>query len=327
MQGSAKRNTLRILAGALAGSMVAPARAGRPPRLGYLTLSPLGENPTPERIAFLSGLRELGYVEGKSIEIVYRSGEMNQDLLKIEAQDLVDSGVDVIAAAGTVPALAAKNATRTIPIVMIFSSEPVIAGLIAGLAHPGGNVTGVSTIQTEIDPKRLALLKSVRPGIKRVAILWTRFHPSHAAELQQIENTARELGLSSDSYDVTSDLLGTLKRIDAHLPDAIFVLWDVRTLGYRQFIVDFALKRKLPTSMPLEPYVRSGGLMSYGPDVLAIFRRSASYVHRILQGARPADLPVERPEKFDLVLNQATAHAIGITFPTALVLMAEKVID
>jgi len=315
--------------GALLAALAVPAIAqstGRP-KIGYLTLSPLGEKPSGDFLWFRQGLAELGYVDGKTIEIVARSGEMNSEILDFGAQDLVDAKVSLIAAAGTVPALTAKKATRTIPIVMIFSSEPVIAGLVADLARPGGNVTGVSTIQTELDPKRLAMLKEIKPEIQRVAALWTRFHPSHAAELAAVQEAAQSLGLTLDSYDVTTDLLGSLQKMSERLPDAIFVLWDVRTMGYRQFVIDFALKHKLPTSMPLEPYVVAGGLMSYGPNVQAMFRRSAAYVHRILRGANPADLPVERPSKFDLVINLKTARALGLQLPTTLTLLADRVIE
>lgn len=322
-----RRKALASLFAALSAAPVSSAPEARKPRIGYLALAPIGSEPSGDRLAFLEGLRELGYVDGETVEIVYRSGEMDLEILRFAGQDLVAAGVDVIAAAGTVAAMAAKKATTTIPIVMIFSSEPVIAGLVAGLSRPGGNVTGVSTIQTELDAKRLALLKEVAPGMKRVAALWTRFHPSHDAELRVVEAAAQSLGLVLEAHDVTNDLLGVLRRIEAHPPDAIFVLWDVRTLSYRQFIVDVALKHKLPTSMPLEPYVASGGLMSYGPNVKAIFRRAAAYVDRILRGAKPADLPVERPSKFDLVVNARTAAALGIELPPALLLLADKVID
>jgi len=322
-----RREALATLLAAVAVPRLAEAQTARVPRIGYLTLAPLGETPSGDRRAFLEGLRELGYVDGKTAQIVYRSGEMNLEILEFAAQALVDAKVDVIAAAGTVAALAAKKASRTIPIVMIFSSEPVVAGLVADLARPAGNVTGVSTIQTELDPKRLAMLKEVRPSMQRVAALWTRFHPSHDAELRAVENAAHSLGLQLESHDVTDNLLGALKSMDARPPDAIFVLWDVRTLSYRKFIIDFAAKHKLPTSMPLEPYVVSGGLMSYGPNVQAIFRRSTAYVDRILRGAKPAELPVERPSKFDLVINLKTARALGIELPTALTLLADRVIE
>ena len=322
-----RRNAFAALLATLAMPAVSRAQTARVPRIGYLTLAPLGNKPSGERLAFLEGMGELGYIDGKTVEIIYRSGEMNPDTLEFAAQSLVEAKVDVIAAAGTVPALAAKRLTRTIPIVMIFASEPVIAGLVADLARPGGNVTGVSTIQTEIDPKRLAMLKEISPAITRVAVLWTRFHPSHGAELQAVEKAAQTLRLTLESFDVTDDLLGVLGKMDSRLPDAIFVLWDVRTLNFRQFIAAFALKHKLPTSMPLEAYAEAGGLMSYGPNVQSMFRRSPAYVHRILRGAKPADLPVERPSKFDLVVNLKTAEKLGLKLPPALLLFADRVIE
>jgi putative ABC transport system substrate-binding protein len=322
-----RRNALAALLATLAMPAVSRAQTARVPRIGYLTLAALGNKPSGERLAFLEGMGELGYIDGKTVEIIYHSGEMNPDTLEFAAQSLVEAKVDVIAAAGTVPALAAKRLTRTIPIVMIFSSEPVIAGLVADLARPGGNVTGVSTIQTEIDPKRLAMLKEISPAITRVAVLWTRFHPSHGVELQAVEKAAQTLRLTLESFDVTDDLLGVLRKMDSRLPDAIFVLWDVRTINFRQFIIDFALKHRLPTSMPLEPYVEAGGLMSYGPNVQSMFRRSAAYVHRILRGAKPADLPVERPSKIDLVVNLKTAEKLGLKLPPALLLLADRVIE
>jgi putative tryptophan/tyrosine transport system substrate-binding protein len=211
--------------------------------------------------------------------------------------------------------------------VMIFSSEPVVAGLVASLARPGANVTGVSTIQTELDPKRLAMLKEIKPSIARVAVLWTRFHPSHSAEVRAVEKAAQSLDLKLELFDVTDDLLGALRKMESRQPDAIFVLWDLRTFSFRQFIVDFALKHRLPTSMPLEPYVEAGGLISYGPNVKSMFRRSAAYVHRILRGAQPADLPVEGPSKFDLVVNLKTAEKLGLKLPAALLLLADRVIE
>jgi putative ABC transport system substrate-binding protein len=322
-----RRRAVAALLATLAMPAVSRAQSARVPRVGYLTLAPLENKPSGERLAFLDGMGELGYIDGKTIEIVYQSGEMNLDTLEFAAQSLVEAKVDVIAAAGTVPALAVKRLTRTIPIVMVFASEPVVAGLVASLARPGGNVTGVSTIQTELDPKRLAMLKEIKPAIARVAVLWTRFHPSHSAELKAVEAAAQSLGLTLESFDVTHDVLGVLRKMDSRPPDAIFVLWDVRTLNFRSFIIDFAFKHSLPTSMPLEPYVEAGGLISYGPNVQAMFRRSAAYVHRILRGAKPADLPVERPSKFDLVVNLRTAQKLGLKLPPSLVLLADRVID
>ena len=322
-----RRQAVASMLVALAVPSALGGQAARVPKIGYLTFSPLGDKPSGERLAFLEGLRELGYVDGRTAQIIYRSAEMNRDILEFAAQALLDVEVDVIAAAGTVAALAAKKLTRTIPIVMIFSSEPVLAGLVADLAKPGGNVTGVSTMQTELDPKRLAMLKEIAPAITRVAVLSTRVHPSHEAELRAIERTAQSLGISLQALDVTDDLLGSLRQLERRLPDAIFVMWDFRTLAFSQFIVDFALKHKLPTSMPAESFVDAGGLMSYGPNQRAIFQRSAYFVHRILRGAKPADLPVERPVKFDLVVNMQTATKLRLKLPPALLLLADRVIE
>jgi putative ABC transport system substrate-binding protein len=298
------------------------------PRIGYLSLAPFGEKPSPERVAFIEGLRELGYIDEQTIRIDYRSGEMNREMLTDAAEALVERRLDLIVAAGTVPALAAMKATRTIPIVMMFSSEPVLAGLVSSLARPGGNITGVSTIQTEVDPKRLALLKEAAPNISRVAVLWTSGHPSHAEELKAVEHAARTLRLSLRPFDVTeySALQAAFRQVTEERLDAIFVMWDYRTLSYRSFIADFALKYRLPTSMPSETFVRAGGLMSYAPNVSAIFRRSASYVDRILKGAKAGDLPVERPSKFELLVNLKTAEALGITIPQSVLAQADEVI-
>jgi putative ABC transport system substrate-binding protein len=325
-----RRRQFLVAAGALlAVPLGAVAQSSRQlPRIGYLSLAPLSEKPSAERMAFIEGLRELGYIDGQTIRIEYRSGEMNLEMLADAAEALVERKVDLIVAAGTVPALAAMKATRTTPIVMMFSSEPVVAGLVRSLARPGGNITGVSTIQTEVDQKRLALLKEAVPNISRVAVLWTSVHPSHAEELRATERAARTLRLSLRPFDVTqySALQAAFKRVTEERLDAILVMWDYRTLSYRSLIADFALKHRLPTSMPSETFVRAGGLMSYAPNMNAIFRRSASYVDRILKGAKAADLPVEQPSKFELVVNLKTAKALGITIPQSVLARADEVI-
>jgi putative ABC transport system substrate-binding protein len=325
-----RRRQFLVAAGALlAVPLGAVAQSSRQlPRIGYLSLAPLSEKPSPERMAFIEGLRELGYLDEQTIRIEYRSGEMNLEMLGDAAEALVERKVDLIVAAGTVPALAAMKATPTIPIVMMFSSEPVVAGLVRSLARPGGNVTGVSTIQTEVDQKRLALLKEAAPNISRVAVLWTSVHPSHAEELNAIERAARTLRLSLQPFDVTeySALQAAFKRVTEERLDAILVMWDYRTLSYRSLIADFALKHRLPTSMPSETFVHAGGLMSYAPNVNAIFRRSASYVDRILKGAKAGDLPVEQPSKFELVVNLKTAKALDITIPQSVLARADEVI-
>jgi len=324
-----RRQFLLAAATLLAVPLGAVAQSRRRlPRIGYLSLAPFSEKPSQERLAFIEGLRELGYTDEQTIRIEYRSGEMNLEMLTDAAEALVELKVDLIVAAGTVPALAAMKATRTIPIVMMFSNEPVVAGLVQSLARPGGNITGVSTIQTEVDQKRLGLLKEAAGSISRVAVLWTSVHPSHPEELKAIERAARALRLSLRPFDVTeySALQAAFKQVTEERLDAIFVMWDFRTLSYRSVIADFALKYRLPTSMPSETFVRAGGLMSYAPNVDAIFRRSASYVDRILKGAKAGDLPVEQPSKFELVVNLKTAKALGITIPQSVLAQADEVI-
>jgi putative tryptophan/tyrosine transport system substrate-binding protein len=324
-----RRRQFLLAAGSLlAVPLSAVAQSRQVPRIGYLSLAPLSETPSPERVAFIEGLRELGYTDGKTIRIDYQSGEMNLEMLTDAALSLVERKVDLIVAAGTVAALAAMKATRSIPIVMMFSSEPVVAGLVTNLARPGGNITGVSTIQTQVDQKRLALLKEAAPSISRVAVLWTSVHPSHAEELKAIDRTARTLQVSLRPFDVTeySGLQAAFKQVTEERLDAILVMWDYRTLSYRSLVADFALKYRLPTSMPSETFVHAGGLMSYAPNVNSIFRRSASYVDRILKGAKAGDLPVEQPTKFELLVNLKTAKALGITIPQSVLAQADEVI-
>ena len=177
---------------------------GTIPRIGYLSFAPITDAPSRERAAFLHGLRELGYIDGKTVTIEYQSAEMNVEMLPDAAAELVDRKVDLIVAAGTVASVAAKNATKSIPVVMMFSSEPIASGLVNSLARPGGNVTGLSTVQTELDAKRLEMLKEVLPTISHVAVLWTTVHPSHQYELKSIAGAARRLGVSVTNFDVTS---------------------------------------------------------------------------------------------------------------------------
>ncbi len=301
----------------------------RGPRIGYLTLAPLSDPPSPERAAFLQGLKELGYFEGKTIAIEYRSAEGNVEMLPDAAAELVERNVDLIVAAGTVACLAVKNATRTIPIVMMFVSEPVANGLISSLAKPGGNVTGLSIIQTQLDVKRLELLKETVPSVSRVAVLWTSVHPAHTLELKAIQRVAPALGITLLSFEVTrvDDLMNAFSVMAKERPDAIFTLWDFRTLAYRELIAEFAAKNRLPTSFPLREYVNAGGLMSYAPNPSELFRRTASFVDKILKGAKPSDLPVEQPTKFELVVNLKTAQALGVSIPQSVLLRSETVIE
>jgi putative tryptophan/tyrosine transport system substrate-binding protein len=277
----------------------------------------------------LQRLNELGYIEGKTIVIEYRSAEMNVELLPDAAAELVDLKVDLIVVVGTAATIAAKNATRTIPIVMMHVSDPVANGLIASLAGPGANVTGTSILQTELSPKRLELLKEAFPKLSRVAVLWTSVHPAHPLELNAIENMARRLGITVQALDITrlDGLRNAFARMIRDRPDAILTLFDARTLAYRELIAEFALKNRLPTSFASQESVEAGGFMSYGPHLGEQFRRGASYVSRIFKGAKPADLPVEQPTRFELVINLKTAKAIGVTMHQSLLFRADRVIE
>jgi len=326
-----RRDFLRALAGAGVGLSVAartPA-AGKIPRIGYLALAPISDSASPERSAFLQGLRELGYIDGKTITIEYQSGEMNVEMLPDAAAELIDRKVDLIVCAGTAAARAAKNATTSIPIVMMFASEPVVSGLVNSLARPGGNVTGLSTIQTELDAKRLEQLKDVARKLSRVAVLWTTVHPSHEHELKSISDAAHRLGIAVTTFDVTNfdGLARAFATMTKRRPDAILILWDYRTLTFRKEIAEFAVLHRLPTSFPSKETVKAGGLMSYGPNPLDVYRRAATYVDKILKGSKPADLPVEQPTRFELVINLKTAKALGLTIPPSVLIRADEVIQ
>jgi putative ABC transport system substrate-binding protein len=314
------------LASAYGSFAQSPARL---PRIGYLSFAPISATPSPERAAFLDGLRELGYIDRKTITIEYQSGEMNVEMLPDAAEELVDRKVDLIVAAGTMAAVAAKNATKTIPVVMMFSSEPVASGLVKSLAKPGGNVTGLSTVQSQLDAKRLEMLKEVVPKISQAAVLWTTVHPSHQHELKSITAAARRLGMAVTTFDVTSPngLNSAFAAMSKVRPDALFILWDYRTLTFRKDIADFAAANRLPTSCPSIEFVEAGGLMSYGPNQHDIFRRTASIVHKIIKGAKPADIPVEQPTKFELVLNLKIAKVLEIKIPNSMLVQATKVIE
>ena len=221
----------------------------RIPRIGYLTLSPISDKPSPERAAFLRGLRELGYIDRETIQIEYSSAESYPELLPEAAEALVEQGVDLIAATGVVPALAAKQATQNIPVVFTYVSDPVGNGVVASLAKPGGNVTGLSAMQPELAGKKVELLKEVLPALSRVAALWTSAHPAHMRELEEAQAAARRLGISLEPHDVTrlTNLERAFAQIESDRPHAILTFFDYRTLGYRSMIAEFAIDQRLPT--------------------------------------------------------------------------------
>ncbi|OGL05435.1 MAG: hypothetical protein A3I03_15520 [Candidatus Rokubacteria bacterium RIFCSPLOWO2_02_FULL_68_19] len=314
--------------------LAAPVTAGaqpprKVPRIGYLVLAPLLEKPSPERAAFLEALSELGYVEGKTVSIEYRSAGWNAELLPDLAEELVRLNVDaIVTGGGGATAEAARQATKTIPIVVAASADPVGLGLVASLARPGGNITGTSLMAPELGSKRLELLKETVPKISRVAVLW---HPRGAGRLewQQTEAAARRLGVTLQSYEVRNadDVARALEAMTQKRPDAVIMFFDPLTSGYRVIISDFALKNRLPTIFGSREFAAAGGLMSYGPNIPELFRRAAVYVDKILKGAKPRDLPIEQPTKFELIVNLKTAKALGLTIPPSVLIRADQVVQ
>jgi putative ABC transport system substrate-binding protein len=303
------------------------AQPGKVYRIGYLALAPIAETSAPQRAALLRAMERLGYVQGRNLLIEYGSAEANVEMLPDAAAELVEKKPAMIFAIGTPTALAAKQATRTIPIVM-FAADAVANGIVASLAKPGGNVTGVSGAQIKLSPKRLEVLKEAVPHASRVAVLYSRVHPSHAQELTANEARARELGLALQPLDVTrvEDLQAAFARMSERRPDAILVLFDYRTLIYRQLIAEFAAKNRLPTVFGSKESVHAGGLMSYGSSLEEMFARAASFADRILNGAEPQTLPVEQPTRFELAINLRTARSLGLRVPEPLLLRANILI-
>ncbi len=313
----------------LAAPLAAEAQqAGRTPRVGYL--SPLSAPvDSPRREAFLQGLRELGYVEGQNVVIDWRFADGKLERLPDLAADLVRLQADVIVAGGGGQiALAARKLTTTIPIVMTNVEDPVKSGLVANLARPGGNVTGLTALVRELSAKRLEFLREIRPGLVRVAVLWNSAYPEKANEFEETQAAARALAIQLQPLRVqqATGIEGAIETaIRAHA-DALITLPDPLTNTNGKRIVDLALKRRLPTMFTQRPPVDAGGLISYGPSYTDLFRRAAGYVIKILKGAKPADLPVEQPTKFELVINLKTAKAIGLTIPPSMLARADEVI-
>ncbi len=302
-----------------------PAQAqqtGKVPRIGYLSAASRSAL-TARTEAFRQGLRDLGYVEGKNIAIEYRYAEGKLDRLSGLAAELVGLKVNAIVTTGTTPGRAAMQATTTIPIVTTVG-DPVGAGLVASLARPGGSFTGLTSRTPGLEGKRLELLKETLPKVKRVAFI----HRVFAVRGKEIQATARELGITIQYIEVRNaeEVEAALQAVIKERADALWVASPVIS-RYRKQIVDFAGKRRLPLFYDTRGYVeKAGGLMSYGPAYSDLWRRAATYVDKILKGAKPADLPVERPTKFELVINLKIAKQLGITIPPEVLYRATKVI-
>ena len=295
------------------------------PRIGYLTVG--SPETTPARYqAFRQGLREVGYTEGKDIIIEDRYAEEKLDRLPHFAAELVALKVDLIVSGGPTPTSAAKQATKTIPIVMTFDSDPVGNGFVNSLAHPGGNITGLSNVAPEISGKRIEILKEIIPKLSQLVVLGMSNNPGNALSLKQTELAARSLGLQISFRDIrdSKDVETASQAAATQHADAILVL-NFPPI-FRKRILEVAAKGRLPAIYFESSFVDEGGLMSYGASLADLDRRAAIYVAKILKGANPADLPVEQPTKFELVINLKTAKQIGLTIPPNVLARADKVI-
>jgi putative ABC transport system substrate-binding protein len=316
---------LGLLAAPLAADAQPPPKV---PRIGILWASPISAN-AHLREAFRQGLRELGYVEGQNVAIEFRYAEGKLERLPDLAAELVRLKVDVIVATNTPTALAAKQATRTIPIVVSVSGDPVESGLVASLARPGGNVTGLSLMVPELAGKRLQLLKEVVPGTSRVAVLSNPTNPYTGLVVRETQAAARVLGVQLQPLEVRAaeDIDRAFQAAIRGRANALIVVDDGLVFTHRARIVALAAKSRLPAIYPFREPVEAGGLMSYATNLADSNRRAATYVDKILKGAKPADLPVEQPTRFELVINMKTAKSLGLTIPQTVLIRADHVIQ
>jgi len=311
-------------------ALCASAEAQQPEkvtRIGFLIASSRAVNAAREE-AFLQGLRDLGYLEGKNIVIEWRSAEGKLDRLPALAAELVRLKVDVIVTAGPADTRAAKEATSTIPIVMTFDNDPVANGFVASLARPGGNITGLSTLAPELSGKRLELLKEIIPKLSRVAIVGDSKNPGNALELKEVRGAAEAFKMTLHSLDVVDpkDIEPAFRAASKEGAGAVLVLGSPVLNAQRKQVGEFAVKYRLPSIYYTAEFVETGGLMSYGVSRNDLVHRAAVMVDKILKGAKPADLPVEQPRKFEFIINLKAAKQIGLTIPQSVLYQADKVI-
>jgi ABC-type uncharacterized transport system substrate-binding protein len=326
-----RREFITLLGGATAAWPLA-ARAQQPaakvPRIGFLgnSTAALEANLVGP---FRDGLRALGYEEGRNIAIEYRWAEGKYERFPALIAELIALNVDVIVTAGTPASLAVKQATASIPLVMIAVGEPVATGLVASLARPGGNITGVTSISPEIEGKRLELLREVVANISHIAVFWNASSPVQVIQERETQAAAQVLGLKMLSLGVRTlqEIEDAFAAIVKEQAGALLVLADRLFLHHRTLIMEFAAQHRLPGVHAYRELVEAGGLMSYGPSYAEMHRRAATYVDKILKGEKPADLPVERPVKFELVVNLKTAKALGLEIPPMLLARADEVIE
>jgi len=311
----------------LAPHAVEAQQAGKVRVIGFLSISSHEHIAYPLR-ALEEGLRELGYVEGQHVTFERRFADGKPERLPELARELL-LRVSIIVAYGATSTRAAKNATAAIPIVMIVHPDPVSAGLVASLAHPGGNITGLARLSQELSAKRLALLKEAVPGLTRVAALWYSESRDGERSLQQIEAAAKSLGLQVQVRGVRNpnELESAFSAMKEGRADGLITVPSTMFSDNRTTIAQLALKQRLPAIFPEKEFVEADGLMAYGANLAGEFRRAANYVDKILKGTKPADLPVEQPTKYELVINMKTAKALGLTVPQTIILQADHVIE
>jgi putative ABC transport system substrate-binding protein len=324
------RNMLGLLLSALLFTTltIAPAAANDMPRIGFLG------NSTAELEAhlvgpFREGLRDLGYIEGKNIQIEYQWAKGDYARFPNLIAKLLNRKVAVIVTAGTPATLAVKKATQSTPLVMVAVGNPVGNGIVPSLKRPGGNITGLTSISTEMDGKRLALLKEIMPDIQHVAVLWNSKSPLQLLAEKKVQEAARTLNVKVLSLGVSTkaQIDDAYKDMEKQRPEALLVLADRLFLHHRQEIMDFATRNRLPGVHAYRELVEAGGLMSYGPDYADMHRRAAYFVDRILHGANPANLPVERPARFHLVINMKAARKLQLAIPQTVLIRATEMIQ
>jgi putative ABC transport system substrate-binding protein len=317
---------LWIIVASVFAVALAQAQQAKVPKIGWLAVPPAPPGSGYE--LFQREFRKLGYIEGKNIAIEYRSAESKLDRLPALADELVRLKVDVLVTGSTPGALAAKNATGTIPIVFFSVTDPVAAGLVDSLARPGGNITGVTDISAVLAGKRLELLKETVPKLSRVAVLWNPQDPSSAQQWKESQLPARELGLQLHSMEVSSaeKYQSAFKEATKARSAALAMISSPLANSNRKQIANLATKNRLPAIYTRGDFVESGGLMSYGPDLTERYMRIAVFVDKILKGTKPADIPVEQPTKFEFMINLKAAKQIGLTIPPNVLARADKVI-
>jgi putative ABC transport system substrate-binding protein len=322
-----RREFITLLgAAALAWPLAAQAqRAGRLVRIGFLSG---GAGPNPNVYGFQHGLRQLGYVEGQNLVLIYRWAAAQRAPVVDLARELLDLNVDVLASHTTEAITAIRNLNTDIPVVMTAISDPIGNGLVASFARPGGNTTGVTLFSNELAGKRLAMLNQLVPQLKRVAILAERDRPPTATLVSETQTAAQALRLALQTFEVRpEEIAEALRSIEQERADAVIVQQNLTFTPHLRQIADLAISYRLPTVHPTREFVEAGGLLAYGPSLFALGERAAWYVDRILKGTKPADLPVEQPIKFELILNLKTAKALGLAVPDKLLAVADEVIE